>query len=664
VPSAQLAQTGTLGSATYLFVRGGNFDENKVLIDGIPVNDIGGSVDFANIGSGAIARVEVFRGPNSALFGSDAMASVVEMRTRRGTTLAPQLSYSIAGGNFGTLRQEANVAGAWRRLDYFSDFTRIDSRNSEPNSAFHNGTYSGNFGWNLLSNTDARVTVWRSVSVFNSANALAVFGIPDDAWNRSANLQIGATIESNTTQRWHNLLRYGATRLRYLYTDPTPSGIPYDPFGMGSPLVYLGAPVTLRGANGYSASGQAIFAFAGIYPSISAYLTNRDFVFAQSDFTVNPHLSFLGGFRYENERGYTAYTGASKSETDRGNYSYIMQIAGSFWNRAYYSLGSSIEDNAVFGVDAAPRASLAWYLIRPKSDGWLTGTRLRFNFGKGVKEPSIFYEANSLYRLLRAQPNGLALIRQYGVSPIGPQHSRSYDGGVDQQLWGGRARLGVTFFHNEFANEVQYVPSQFLPLVGISDALIAQANQFGAAVNSLAFRAQGVETELEYRWRNLAIRGGWTYLDSVVQRSFSSSALQPVTNPLFPQILIGAYSPLVGARPFRRAPHTGYVVADWSAPRWTVSVSGTFVGRRDDSTYASDANFGSTLLLPNRNLLGGYQRIDLTASYRVNPVLSLIAGAQNLLSQHYQEAFGYPSLPFTFQSGIRLTVGGESWRKK
>jgi len=127
---------------------------------------------------------------------------------------------------------------------------------------------------------------------------------------------------------------------------------------------------------------------------------------------------------------------------------------------------------------------------------------------------------------------------------------------------------------------------------------------------------------------------------------------------------IGAYAPLVGARPFRRAPHTGDVAVDWNAGRWFVSVSGGFVGRRDDSTYLLDENFGNTLLLPNRNLLGGYQRVDLAASYRVNSVLSLTASAQNLLSQHYEEAFGYPSLPFTFRSGVKLTLGGESWHRK
>jgi iron complex outermembrane receptor protein/vitamin B12 transporter len=678
LPGAQVAQTGQVGAASYLFVRGGAIDDNKVLIDGIPANDIGGQVDFSTLAGSGIEKVEVLRGPNSALFGADSLASVVDIRTRRGTTALPQLEYSADGGNFGTYRQDANVGGAWRRFDYFSDFNRFDTRNSEPNSQFHNETYAGNFGANLLPNTDVRVTVRRSVSLFNSANELDAYGIPDDANNLSANLYLGATLESRTTERWHNLLRYGATRLRYLYTDPEAAGIPYDPFDTGTPMAYLGLPLTITGANGYSATGQAILSYPGTYPSTSANLTNRDFVYAQSDYTLNQHFALLGGFRYEDERGYTLYTGSPKSQVEHGNYSYLMQIQGSFWSRAYYSLGSSIEDNEVFGVEGAPRASLAYYLVRPGSAGALSGTRLKFNFGKGVKEPSIYDETNSLYDLLKAQPSGDALIRQYGISPVGAQRSRSYDGGVEQQFLGGHGRFGLTYFHNEFGNQIEYIAGQFLPEFGIPLAAVDLAAAYGATANSLAYRAQGTETEVEYRWRHLGLRGGWTYLDAVVQRSLASSAnanaipcqlnQSPiglcVFNPDIPNVNIGAYSPLPGARPFRRAPNSGSAAVDWTGGRWLVSLSGNFVSRRDDSTYLLDANYGNTMLLPNRNLLAAYQRLDLAASYRVNSVLSLTASAQNLLSQHYEEAFGYPTLPFTFRSGVKLTFGGESWHRK
>jgi iron complex outermembrane receptor protein/vitamin B12 transporter len=87
------------------------------------------------------------------------------------------------------------------------------------------------------------------------------------------------------------------------------------------------------------------------------------------------------------------------------------------------------------------------------------------------------------------------------------------------------------------------------------------------------------------------------------------------------------------------------------------------VGQRDESDFlAYDANYAPTMLLPNRNLDGGYQRLDLDASYAITSRLQLTSRFQNLLAEHYSEAFGYPALPFTFRSGVKLTLGGESWK--
>jgi iron complex outermembrane receptor protein/vitamin B12 transporter len=158
------------------------------------------------------------------------------------------------------------------------------------------------------------------------------------------------------------------------------------------------------------------------------------------------------------------------------------------------------------------------------------------------------------------------------------------------------------------------------------------------------------------------LRGGWTYTDATVQQSFSSSALQPAVNPLFPTIPIGAYSPLIGARPFRIAPNTEFLGVEWKQSRWFVSASGTFVSRRDDSTFLVDTEFGNTLLLPNRNLDSAYQKIDLYGSYQVAKHISAYASIQNLLDQSYQEVYGYPALPITVRGGMKFTFGGESWK--
>ena len=86
-----------------------------------------------------------------------------------------------------------------------------------------------------------------------------------------------------------------------------------------------------------------------------------------------------------------------------------MEIQGGLWNRLFYTLGGGIEDNAVFGVVGTPNVSLAYYLKRPGSGSIFSGTRLTFNFAKGIKEPSIYYQNNSLYGLLENTsivPNG------------------------------------------------------------------------------------------------------------------------------------------------------------------------------------------------------------------------------------------------------------------
>src|SRR5947209_3896049 len=246
VPGAQVTQTGQRGGLGELFVRGGSSDANKVLIDGIPANDIGGAVDFGVLATAGIDQIEVLRGPNSALYGSDALAGVASMTTPRGITPLPEVTYSIDGGNFGTYRQEGILGGSYKQFDYFSDLARFDTANGIPRSSFHNGTYAGNLGWTPKPNTEFRVTFRRLATAAGEPNAIQLFGIPDDAGQNEQQTYIGATFQQQTTQRWHNLLRYGALRLRSQFTDYAPTGIPYDPGGVL--IAYIGAPVTLHGA--------------------------------------------------------------------------------------------------------------------------------------------------------------------------------------------------------------------------------------------------------------------------------------------------------------------------------------------------------------------------------------------------------------------------------
>ena len=81
---------------TSLFVRGGNSTANEVLIDGVPAVDVGGTFDLGTVSTTGLAGVEIYRGPNSALYGTDAGASVVNLETPRGTATKPVIDYSGA----------------------------------------------------------------------------------------------------------------------------------------------------------------------------------------------------------------------------------------------------------------------------------------------------------------------------------------------------------------------------------------------------------------------------------------------------------------------------------------------------------------------------------------------------------------------------------------
>ena len=125
--------------------------------------------------------------PNSALYGSDALASVVSITTQRGDTPLPLFSFGADGGTFGTYHENGSVGGYWKRLDYFSGYSGYGTQNSTPDSQFHRDVYLGNLGFQITPNTTLRATVERAVVGYNSANQIAAYGIPDDAADNQQN---------------------------------------------------------------------------------------------------------------------------------------------------------------------------------------------------------------------------------------------------------------------------------------------------------------------------------------------------------------------------------------------------------------------------------------------------------------------------------------------
>src|SRR5262249_53782839 len=126
VPGVEVSQSGRYGGATSLFIRGGNSNYNLVMIDGVAVNLFGGDFDFASMATDGVERVEVSRGPESALFGSNAVAGVVNLISESGDR-APQFSFLAEGGSYHTPRFAAGGSGLFRGFRWAYNLSRLDS---------------------------------------------------------------------------------------------------------------------------------------------------------------------------------------------------------------------------------------------------------------------------------------------------------------------------------------------------------------------------------------------------------------------------------------------------------------------------------------------------------------------------------------------------------
>lgn len=150
------------------------------------------------------------------------------------------------------------------------------------------------------------------------------------------------------------------------------------------------------------------------------------------------------------------------------------------------------------------------------------------------------------------------------------------------------------------------------------------------------------------------VRGGYTFLDARVSQSFAgdvtaANAGMPTENPNFPGVAIGGVSPLVGARPFRRPPHTGFFALDYRQSKLNLMLKGALASRSDDSTFLGGLNLAgdNVPLLPNRNLDFGYVKLDLGGVYALRHSVSVFAQLDNLLNNQHIGPIGYPGLPFT-----------------
>lgn len=639
----QVVRDGALGGVTDLSLRGSGPGFTKILLDGVPVQRFdAGAYDFSTLLAGG-ASAAVVSGGDSVVYGSDAAAGVIDIRTPTGAGLAaPELVLDTTAGSFGTVHHDTQLLGQWRPVDYAFGFDYLNTQNQLPRDPAWNQTWTGNVGIRLPRRASLRVMAHRIASRGGLPNAFNFFGIADNSWQREGETYGAVTLNQQTTSNWHNQLTVSHSAVNYHFTTASPTGAPFDPFGFGAN--YLGHAVTIAGANGYSVTGQAILDYGGAFPTHYASDTNADYLRAETIYTLAPTWKVAAGYRFSHQAAVSSPAEAWHSQ------GVFTEISGGIGARVFATAGISEDLHERFGPAFNPQASLA-VLPRLSRGGWWDELRVRVNAATATKNPSIDQDASSLYQIARDSGASVA------AAPMHPQRAHTFEVGADQYFAHDRARLSVSWFDNRYDGLIEFVPATAFPLLGLprADAAAVQ-NSGGAYLNSLSETTHGAETALEGRWEGWHARLNYTWLAPRVRRSFSSDAVSPTFNPAFPNIPIGAYTPLVGGRPFNVAPESGSATVGYTAPRWTAQFSLTAMSRRDGSTFLSDPYFGPSMLLPNHDLVPGFTTASLSGAYDLTARVTFEAAVDNLFNSSYQEVFGYPALGRAVRVGLRFTL--------
>lgn len=571
IPGIVAVRSGGVGNVTGVFVRGGESTYNKVLLDGMPLNEPGGAFNFGSLSPENIERIEVLRGAHSGLFGSDAMASVIQLFSVRPDTARPQLHVTVEGGNFDTAHLAAGVGARQNAVEYSIFGSRLQTDNEQPNNENRTSTVSGRVTRSLASGASLRFlgrgefgrTGTPGATAFGRADMDAYFRHRNGSILGGWNQPIGSRVTQQTSYSYI-LTKYRSTNL---ITDP-----PYTPrFGA------LVAP----------------FPSSDFLYDSETELERHHFEY-RADGVVGRNQVVTASFAYDGERGVLTNhrTTAAPQRPERNNTGATIQYEAS-GERASVVGGVRFENNGSFGFYVAPRVAASW-MVAPE-------TRLRASVGRGIKEP-LFIQSYS------PQPSFL------GNPDLKPERSRGFDAGVEQRFAGDRAAVELTYFANHFDDLISLGP--FDPVT------------FNARYENIGeTRASGLElTGTAIANGGFRINGGYTFLDSKVIRSISSS-------PIFAS----------GKQLYRRPRHSGSLNASYSRARVSVAAGGVFIGARVDS----DFNF------PTISSNDGYATWNASGEVRVAQRTAVFVTIDNLADREYMEPLGYPGLGRTARVGVR-----------
>ena len=447
VPGMALARSGAFGAQASVFVRGGESDYTKVLVDGVPVNDPGGAVDLGALTLDEVERIEVVRGPGSVVHGSDAVSGVIHVITRDGRG-GSGLRLEAGGGSRGASLLDAGGSARLRGVALAGGVARHGSRGTLP----FNNRYANTVGSTrvvLTGATDASLALRHGDDTFHYPTDGA--GRVEDHNARRVDRRTTAALEASRALGGRITARIAATLLATSgRTDDAPD-----------------SPADTAGLHAYRSRGTV----------------RRDVVTSLVQVRLPWSSELVGGGEYARERQTLEDSSnydpeVRRFDAARGTRAVFVEAlaVAARWS---WSLGARLDDNDVYGTFRTVRATTALALT--------THTRLRAGAGSSFKAPSFFEEFSTAFTV--------------GNADLRPERARSWELGLEHR----RARLeaSATWFDQRFRDLVQYTfisptaPSYFNVAAARARGLEAQVNVHVTPVTTLRTGGTLLRTRVE-----------------------------------------------------------------------------------------------------------------------------------------------------------------------
>jgi vitamin B12 transporter len=504
VPGVDVVQTGSMGNATSVFIRGSASNQVLVMIDGVEVNSTTtGAYDFSNLTTENVERIEVLRGAGGTLYGSQAIGGVINIFTKKGQGPL-EVGLTAQGGNGWTNRQVATLRGGLGNLGYSFSVGHVGSEGFRSvNDDYRNLSTSARLDYQVTENASLKGIfnfINGDVGLFNNNNFASM---PDPNAREATTQYVGKLDwEQKILANWDYRISGSIYKENDKFSDDVDS------------CVFLGLPC--------DSFTRDIFR-----PQIGT----GEF---QTNYRLEDWSTSTFGVQY-NRRSASTSGGIDEAI---GNVGYYLQQQLQFFDRRLIAIpGIRLDDNQQFGTAWTPSFSAA-YLFNE------TGTKLKGSYAKGFRAPTL----NELFF-----PGSFGC-PAFGNPDLGPEKSWEVNFGVEQNLLAERIKLGATYFHREVKDLIEERP---IP----GDPFCFRAENVGRA------RFDGVELNLGIKlFEGLTLNANYTYLDwdtedgTLPRRPHNSGNV--ILNYLKDALNINLIANIVGRRDdFRAASPFGDIVA-------------------------------------------------------------------------------------------------------